>query len=719
MGTPSASASASVSSVASGFSCGEQEQQVQLQKLLGLHGGSLPEMAPSTSRCLSSSLSDLFSPLREAKATPSLPAAEAGGAARQDAQVSSLNFSNAVSASSCGGGGLSGASPAIIACRKWQQTQGIEERSAAALVSFLRALGNKRHHSYRAVFADVLLPRLLQRVQRLAAELHKARRCSCEASSLQTRRASTAAAGVGGVVVMSGCSSAAASVTSTSTGAEATAGGDVCREGEDGGGGEKALLEKVLKQGVATLRPMFQLRPLQPALAALLAALLPEEPEPPVMNLLLSDTPAASDFLQVAALPTRQSVWIAQPWRFYDAVSPHIDRCVALLQRDCANAALQLVETEPFSPSREGHVADEAEAVGLSAEESHPQRQGGASETRASSASSLSSSSSCFLQKERQRALGRAALRELDFLLSLCSGNSAVYALLLAVVRLKYIHSLLPRGEFRLAVRQAAPSGVAAGADGACGRWGCGLGGHFIPIEKTDRDRQHAKPAGVQRRATSSQEEGDASAASSVSAAEEEGLCKYEKTGRSTTTEAAATPPSQAGVSPAAAGESSSSASCSILLAGGSAWSCPAEVAFASLRLLLAVRRGVLKAQRLTLPLKNLFTNSAIPGAAAVEATAAVAIGGGEAFEDADPQSALANFAFAFASSERSSSQRPSASHLLKTLLVPSLRACRDGREDSRGCRVKVRRGRCSALFAKRGFSLSGQEEVLSVSCVV
>ena len=219
---------------------------------------------------------------------------------------------------------LAPASPAIIACRRWQQTQGLADPRAAALVSLLRALGAPRHETYREVFTSFLLPRALQRVQRLAAELAKARRAAAAGGRhqqqllLQQQQAAAAAAaaepatGKRRVSVDSGAAAAAAGGTASGAAAAAAAAVAVaaaatavdCVSAEASAAAARAAaIEGVLIRAVRSLTPTFQVRPLQPLLAALLHALLPLPPEPQVLRLLLSGSPAAADFLKVSRHP--------------------------------------------------------------------------------------------------------------------------------------------------------------------------------------------------------------------------------------------------------------------------------------------------------------------------------------------------------------------------------------------------------------------------------
>ncbi|PHJ25285.1 hypothetical protein CSUI_000853, partial [Cystoisospora suis] len=88
----------------------------------------------------------------------------------------------------------------------------------------------------------------------------------------------------------------------------------------------------MLYTSIQRLGPMFQVRPLQPILAATLEAIQPLPIPPSVRKLLLSDTPASRDFYKVAHIRTKHFIWLRQPWRFFAEVSRHLDACVDILK---------------------------------------------------------------------------------------------------------------------------------------------------------------------------------------------------------------------------------------------------------------------------------------------------------------------------------------------------------------------------------------------------
>ena len=214
--------------------------------------------------------------------------------------------------------------------------------------------------------------------------------------------------------------------------------------------------------------------------------------------------------LQVAALPTRQSVWVHQPWRFYDEVSVHLDACVALLHLDVTDAVLRLVSVEPKTTITSSNTSSSS-----------------SNNSSSSSNSCSSSSSSGGADGLGEGAYGVALqlLQRLDLLLQCVAGSRCLYTLLLSILRLKFLHSLLPAGNFRIALKKNTGSSssssstssprvshqqqldaletgdTAPGAAVAATGWGGGLGGHFIPIESTRQQQQQQQQHAARRAA--------------------------------------------------------------------------------------------------------------------------------------------------------------------------------------------------------------------------
>ncbi|PFH34071.1 hypothetical protein BESB_072230 [Besnoitia besnoiti] len=241
---------------------------------------------------------------------------------------------------------------------------------------------------------------------------------------------------------------------------------------------------QMLYSAVGRLAPMFQVRPLQPILAAVIEALQPLPLPPAVLKMVLDDTPAARDFYKIAHTRTKHLIWVKQPWKFFSEVSADLDACVAVLNTmavpQSAAETTGAVRAALTSPSYlRLHQA--------------PSRQ-------LASASPEIPSPSALLQQHVQK------------LLDLVDGNPAIYNLLTLVIRLKFILSLLPPRSYVIDLRNnqqpyqqspgdtqaaggatphlvgASPSPPLLLAAGGEKGWGRAAGGHYIPIVPVARD---------------------------------------------------------------------------------------------------------------------------------------------------------------------------------------------------------------------------------------
>ncbi|KEP62928.1 UNVERIFIED_CONTAM: hypothetical protein HHA_310720 [Hammondia hammondi] len=429
---------------------------------------------------------------------------------------------------------LSNVSPALVVCRRWQATQGLGDSRAAALVSLLRAMGVKRNATYRGVFETALRPKLVLRALKLRGVVRRffgdTRRGACaklagdspdrEGVDLARLKARVVPhLGPHGETVWSdwlseegaekNVAEAAKGFGAQAAGSEARAAQGSAGQGcegqktlfaeEEETGGERRLGEglpqpptegertdhealraiDLLYRAVNRLAPMFQVRPLQPILAAMVDALQPLPLPPAVLKLLLDDTPAARDFYKIAHTQTKHLIWLQQPWKFFAEVSDELDACVAIL-----NATSGVSARDPKGPlslsspacSKEpgGEKSSGRLVLGLGRQEGSSRGAGssfsGSEETGVEGASPAE-----LLEKHIQR------------LLDLVDGNPAIYSLLMLFLRLKFILSLLPPREYVIDLRTKAGknaplAGPALLPSGGEKGWGGAAGGHYIPI---------------------------------------------------------------------------------------------------------------------------------------------------------------------------------------------------------------------------------------------
>lgn len=259
----------------------------------------------------------------------------------------------------------------------------------------------------------------------------------------------------------------------------------------------------MLYSSIQRLGPMFQVRPLQPVLAAVLEAIQPLPIPPSVRRLLLSDTPASRDFYKIAHIRTKHFVWLRQPWRFFAEVSPHLDACVDILKASflppdfssdpCKNSPSSFSSGRMRGLGRGsmmGKRGGDGETAGHDSLGTH----GGGSRSYLggaglsysfSSGSSTSTSSfsvsnptttatSCSPRLRAQTETGHKGpfsspetpppppgvllQQEIGILLNYVAGNLDMYGLLVFFIRLKFIQSLLPPGRYAIDLKSSSSS---------------------------------------------------------------------------------------------------------------------------------------------------------------------------------------------------------------------------------------------------------------------
>ncbi|EPT26158.1 hypothetical protein TGME49_310720 [Toxoplasma gondii ME49] len=429
---------------------------------------------------------------------------------------------------------LSNVSPALVVCRRWQATQGLGDSRAAALVSLLRAMGVKRNATYRGVFETALRPKLILRALKLRSVLRRffgdTRRGACaklagdspdrEGVDLARLKARVVPhLGPHGETVWSdwlseegaekNAAEAAKRFGAQAPGSEARAAqgsaGQGCEEQkalfaeEEETGGERRLggglpqpptdgertdhealrAIDLLYRAVNRLAPMFQVRPLQPILAAMVDALQPLPLPPAVLKLLLDDTPAARDFYKIAHTQTKHLIWLQQPWKFFAEVSDELDACVAIL-----NATSGVSARDPKGPLSLSAPACSKE---LGGEKSSGRLVPGLGRQEGSSRGLDSSFSGIEETVIEGASPGELLEKHIQRLLDLVDGNPAIYSLLMLFLRLKFILSLLPPREYVIDLRTKAGknaqlAGPALLPSGGEKGWGGAAGGHYIPI---------------------------------------------------------------------------------------------------------------------------------------------------------------------------------------------------------------------------------------------